>query len=103
MLLLIAINTTIKKLFGKRTSFLFQIFLLGMPQIMNYAIEIRMYTWGLFFVTMFYLYGIKWKKSNKKIDLVVMTVFALLSGYIHYFALVSVICIYIYVDRYNYE
>ena len=52
-----------------------------MPQIMNYAIEIRMYTWGLFFVTMFYLYGIKWKKSNKKIDLVVMTVFALLSGY----------------------
>ena len=66
-----------------------------MPQIMNYAIEIRMYTWGLFFVTMFYLYGIKWKKSNKKIDLVVMTVFALSSGYIHYFALVSVICIYI--------
>ena len=66
-----------------------------MPQIMNYAIEIRMYTWGLFCVTMFYLYGIKWKKSNKKIDLVVMTVFALLSGYIHYFALVSVICIYI--------
>ena len=37
-----------------------------MPQIMNYAIEIRMYTWGLFFVTMFYLYGIKWKKSNKE-------------------------------------
>lgn len=45
----------------------------------------------------------KMEKSNKKIDLVVMTVFALLSGYIHYFALVSVICIYIYVDRYNYE
>ena len=74
-----------------------------MPQIMNYAIEIRMYTWGLFFVTMFYLYGIKWKKSNKIIDLVVMSFCSILSVYIHYFDLVSVLCIYIYVDRYNYE
>lgn len=96
LLLIIVSNTTIKKIYGKKTAFLFQILILSVPQIMNYAIEIRMYTWGLFFVTMFYLYSMKWRKENKKIDIIFMTVFAILSAYTHYFALVPVACIYLY-------
>ena len=67
IILMIVSNTTIKKMYGKKTALLFQILILSVPQIMNYAIEIRMYTWGLLFVTMFYLYCIKWKRENKKI------------------------------------
>ncbi|MCI8760725.1 MAG: glycosyltransferase family 39 protein [Clostridia bacterium] len=96
LLLIIVSNTTIKKMYGKKTAFLFEILILSVPQIMNYAIEIRMYSWGLFFVMMFYLYMMKWRKENRKEDLMVMTVFAILSAYTHYFALVPVACIYLY-------
>ena len=97
IILMIVSNTTIKKMYGKKTALLFQILILSVPQIMNYAIEIRMYTWGLLFVTMFYLYCIKWKRENKKIDIILMTVFAIVAAYTHYFALIPVAGIYIYI------
>ncbi len=95
-ILLIIGYTILEKMYGKKTVFLFQLFILSVPQIMNYAIEIRMYTWGLLFVTLFYLYCIKWKMENKKIDRGFMTLFAILAAYTHYFALVPVACIYLY-------
>ena len=97
IILMIISNTVIKKMYNKKTAFLFQILILSVPQIMDYAIEIRMYTWGLLFVTLVYLYCIKWKRENKKIDIILMTVFAILAAYTHYFALVPVVCIYLYI------
>lgn len=97
IILMVVSNTIIKKMYSKKTAFIFQILILTVPQIMNYAIEIRMYTYGLLFVTMFYLYCIKWKRENKRIDIVLMTVFAMLAAYTHYFALVPVAGIYIYI------
>lgn len=94
-LLLIINYTMIEKLFNKKTAFLFAIFILGMPQIMKYAIEIRMYSWGMLFVTMIYIYAIKWVKENKFSQLCMMVIFTILSAYTHYFALVSAGCIYL--------
>lgn len=96
VLLLIIDYTTIKKLFGKRTSFLFAIFILGMPQILKYAIEIRMYSWSMLFVTLVYVYCIKWLEKSKNKDLCMMLIFTILSAYTHYFAAVSVACIYMF-------
>lgn len=95
IILLVVNYTEIEKLFGKKTSFLFAIFILGMPQIMKYAIEIRMYSWGMLFVTMVYLYCIKWLQTDKIKEITIMTIFTVLSAYTHYFAAVSVGCIYL--------
>ena len=95
IILMLVSDTLIKKMYGKKVSFLFKLLILSVPQIMNYAIEIRMYTWGLLFVTLFYLYCIKWKREDKKIDLILMSLFAILAAYTHYFALVPVVGLYL--------
>ncbi len=96
-LLVIISYRMIPRMFGKKTTFLFSLFLLGMPQMMKYAVEIRMYSWGILTVTLCFLFCIKWIENNQKRDLVFMTIFALLSAYIHYFAAVSIGCIYLFV------
>ena len=97
LLLIIISYKDISKIFGKRTAFLFNIFILGMPQIIKYAIEIRMYSLGLLFVTLFYISYIKWDKENTNKNLCKMTIYSAMSAYTHYFAGVSVGCIYIIV------
>lgn len=93
-ILIIVSYKEVAKIFAKKTAFLFNIFILGMPQIMKYSIEIRMYSLGLLFVTLFYISYIKWEKENANKELYKMIIFALLSAYTHYFAGVSVACIY---------
>ena len=85
----------IAKLFGKKVAFLFNLFILGVPQIMQYAIEIRMYSLGLLFVTCFFIYFVEWDRYTNKKSYIMKIVFALLSAYTHYFAGVSVAIIYL--------
>lgn len=96
IILIIISYTLIKNMFGKKVAFLFQLLILSVPQIMYYAIEIRMYTWGLLFVVLCYLYYIKWRRKSEQKDCILMTIFAILAAYTHYFALVPVIFIYVY-------
>lgn len=94
IILIIISYKEISKLLGKKVAFLFNILILGMPQIMRYGIEIRMYSLGMLFVTLVYISCIKWRRENTYRELYKMAIFALLSAYTHYFALVSVACIY---------
>ena len=94
--LLIINYTSIEKMFNKKTSFLFSVFILGMPQIMKYSIEIRMYSWGMLFVTLVYIYIIQWLKTDNKKYLFLATISSILSVYTHYFAAVSVGCIHLF-------
>lgn len=94
IILIIISYKEIAKLFGKKVAFLFNILILGMPQIIQYGIEIRMYSLGFLFVTLVYISCIKWRKENTNKELYKMAIFTLLSAYTHYFALVSVACIY---------
>ena len=98
LIVLLVVNyTMLPKMFGRKTAFLFSIFLLSMPQIMKYSIEIRMYSWGMLTVTLCFLFCIKWLQSSRKKYLIQMTIFALLSAYLHYFAAVSIGCLYFFV------
>lgn len=63
---------------------------------MQYGIEIRMYSWGMLFVTMVYIYCIQWLKKDNVKYLILMTIFTIFSIYTHYFAAVSVSCIYLF-------
>lgn len=96
-ILMIVSYIEIAKLFGKKAVFLFNILILGMPQILQYSVEIRMYSLGLLFVTLFYISYIKWDKDNRNKELYKMIIFAVLSFYTHYFAGVSVACIYFFI------
>lgn len=69
----------------------------GMPQLLLYAIEIRMYSWALLFVTASFLYArdIVLRKSTKK-TWILLTIFSVLSAYSHTFALIAMASIWLY-------
>ena len=94
IILLIISYTTIKNTFGKKVSFIFNLLLLGMPHILYYSIEIRMYSFAFMFVTLLYLYSYRWCMNNNKKDLIKLTIFAIASVYTHYFSAISAMLIY---------
>ena len=51
--------THIKKDFGKQTGQLFSFFSFFLPVMLNYALEIRMYSWTITFVTLMVIYLIR--------------------------------------------
>ncbi len=79
---------------GFRTAYFFELFLLSMPYFYHYAVEIRMYSWGMFSCGMaaaFFLEiidGID-KRSVNKSSWIGFMLFTVFSGYIHHFALVA--------------
>ena len=97
LILLIIGFTHIRKKYGYGISFLFNLFILGMPNMLTYAIEIRMYSWCTLFVTCAFLQLplILMEKKDNTINYVLLAVFSALSAYTHYFACVSTIVIYL--------
>ena len=86
----------IKKSYGKLVAGLFCIFLAGMPNVLDYAVEIRGYAWGMFFVTGAYLTGEKINSQDKWYkSWLPFTLYVIAAAYIHYFACVAVGAIYI--------
>ena len=49
--------TKIRKNFGMLASGIFCLLIISMPQMMLYAVEVRMYSWALFFVTASFIYS----------------------------------------------
>lgn len=76
---------------------IFVILMFCSPFFMQYVSEIRMYTWGAFFVFVSGIaaYEIVKSKENLYINLMLLIIFGVLAAYTHYFALVSVGIIYI--------
>ena len=108
--------TKVRKNFGMLTAGLFSFLLLSMPQIAGYTVEIRMYGWGLFFVTagMLHAYELTKEEGNEpgeakgELDLFgnfhkggfsnwfFLTIYSLAACYTHYFACVAACMIYVY-------
>lgn len=87
-------GSKIRKEHGIKTALLFELLIIGMPNLLNYALEIRSYSWALFFVTEVFLYGYEIVSYQKKSTWIYFTVYSTLAAYTHYFAAVSVIVIY---------
>ena len=86
----------IRKNYGKLVACLFGVFLVGMPNVLDYAVEIRGYAWGMFFVLGTYLTGEEINSDNKcGKNWGLFTLYAVLAAYIHYFACVAVGVIYV--------
>ena len=79
----------VRRLFGSWTSFIFTLFLISMPNFYYYAVEIRMYSWGIFSVLGAAVYAASALKNRRKRDWALFSFFTVLSGYVHHFAFVS--------------
>lgn len=87
--------TKVKKNFGYLTAGLFFLCITSMPQLMIYSVEVRMYSWGLFFVTASLIYGYEIIKNDSNLKYwVVLTVLTICSSYTHYFSAVASFSIY---------
>lgn len=90
LLLLLVACTKIRKDFGVGCSTIFSICILFFPRMLQYGIEIRMYSWAMFWVTLAFLelYEITEFETNK--HWVFFTIFSLCAAYTHDFACLAV-------------
>jgi len=94
-LLVLLSFTKIRKNFGMLTSGIFTLCICAMPRIMIYAVELRMYSWALFFVTASYIYLYDLIDSPNRKSWIIFTILTICSAYTHYFSAVASFCIYI--------
>lgn len=87
----------ISYLYGEKAGFLFSLFFASMPVYTIYSVQVRMYTWCIFFVFACGVYGLLTVKEDKTKYWILLALFAALSAYTHYFALVSAGIIYAFV------
>lgn len=80
--------THVKKDFGKNIGLLFSFLSLFLPVMLNYALEIRMYSWTILFVTLMMIYLNRFIKTKSFKNLILFGIFSLVSSYMHYYALV---------------
>lgn len=87
--------TKVRKNFGLLTAGLFFLCIASMPQLMLYGVEIRMYSWGLFFVTATFIYSYDIIKNPNLKTWIILTALTICSAYTHYFSAVASFGIYI--------
>ncbi|GFI02448.1 hypothetical protein IMSAGC005_01277 [Lachnospiraceae bacterium] len=98
-LCLIYALTKVRKQFGMLCAGIFSFLLLTMPQLADYTVEIRMYSYALFFIlaAMLHAYELAHGEKKKKwIDWTALTLYSLAACYTHYFACVAACMVYLY-------
>lgn len=89
--------TAVRRRWGYYVAGVSAICLTGMPNLIDYGVEIRMYSWGLFFVTGAFLCfsDIMLQKSDFKKSWSGLVLYSIAAAYTHYFACVSVALLYL--------
>lgn len=93
--------TFVRKNFGLKAMTFFGLFLVCMPMVMKRAVEVRMYTWAFLWLLlscmqMYYLLGDKATGKNW----ILFTLFSLAACYTHYFAVLSLVVVYVGMGTY---
>ncbi len=90
MLLLLVLNAVvIRRLAGETAALIAALFLSAMPHLLHYGVEIRMYSWALFFLSGAAAAALIALRPEKKSGVPLLALFTVLCGYTHHFALVS--------------
>ncbi|MDE6056039.1 MAG: glycosyltransferase family 39 protein, partial [Lachnospiraceae bacterium] len=88
----------IRPWWGERAAVLFLIMVNAIPCVLEYVVQMRMYSWALFFVTWAGLsaYGMCMKEDKQigKCCCIQLTAASLLGCYTHTYAMLSCVCIY---------
>lgn len=83
-----------KRGFGKTALIFSALFMFATPCTMIFSVQLRMYAWAMFFVTMCGLNAYDCYKEGRLISWIMIAITAALAGYMNYFALVSAFVIY---------
>lgn len=94
-LLMILGATKVRENFGMLAAGIFALCITSMPQLMQYAVEIRMYSWGLFFVTASFIYVYEIIKESSWKKWAILTILTVCSAYTHYFTAITSFIIYL--------
>lgn len=95
ILLLILINTKYRKKFGLLTSSIITVLITIMPQIMMNNVEIRMYSWGMALVAFAFAFMADAFEKNDKKSWILLTLFSILTVYIHFYACLTMFFLYL--------
>ena len=86
--------TFVQRRFGFRTAFLYILMLGAIPCAMEYAVQVRMYSWAMLFVTACAFAAADACDRGKKKDWCIFALAGVAAAYTHYFAFVAVLWIY---------
>lgn len=94
-------NTYIRKRFGASTAAIFFLLLTFTTNCIEMVVEIRMYTWAMVFVTLTALFAYELMRAERAYSKnlkkwIGLSIFGLAAGYTHYYALIMVAFIYIF-------
>ncbi len=94
--------THLRRDFGWRIGLLFSLLALFTPYVSFIAIEIRMYSWAMFAVMVTWIYGYRIMRAERiaASSLAIFFIASLASAYLHYFALLSVFIINLFLGLY---
>ena len=81
--------THIRKDFGEKTGFIFSFLCAFLPEMAQYAIEVRMYSWAILTVTVLAIYAYRLTKEDNTKDWIIFGVSSLMSIYLHYYGLMA--------------
>lgn len=95
IILLVFLITRVRKEFGNFVAGMCSLCLLGMPNMISYGVEIRMYSWALLFVTLSFFCAHYILISSKKKFFSLFLLFSIAAAYTHYFACVAVAILYL--------
>lgn len=94
-LLFITGLTKVRKNFGLKIASLFTFFIVSMPQLMTFSLEIRMYSWTILFLTLSFIYYYEILKESDYKKWAILTILTIASAYTHYFSAIASFCIYL--------
>lgn len=81
--------THIRKDFGEKTGFIFSFLSAFLPEMVQYAIEIRMYSWAILAVTILAIYAYRLTKEDNTKNWIIFGLSSLASIYLHYYGLMA--------------
>lgn len=81
--------THIRKDFGEKTGFIFSFLAAFLPEMAQYAIEIRMYSWAILSVTILAIYANRLIKEDDTKNWIIFGLSSLASIYLHYYGLMA--------------
>ena len=83
--------THIRRDFGKKIGFWFSFCTVFSTMMLKYSLEIRMYTWAAYFVSLAVIYAFRsYNEPDNKKSRLLFILFSVLSAYTHYFGLFTV-------------
>lgn len=88
--------TVIRKRFGFLTSVLFNICMFTMPQLLEYGVQLRMYSWAFFAALGSGVFAYELTKEKSLKNYILFVLCSILGAYSHYYACLSVAFVFVF-------